>query len=1148
MNRARFPQIILIVVLALICPISLLGQAVNFAQIQGRVMDVTGANISGAKLQLTQGATGLVRATTSGTDGAYALPNLPVGTWDLRVSAPGFKEYIQKGILLTVGETPTIDVTMTVGAVSETVEVSADAAMVETHENSISTLIDNKRIMELPLDGRNAPQLIMLAGGAANPTLPSNDLNSTKNYGNGVGNGPSQTISVGGGQQNANNYLLDGGDNNHAFSNVNAPFPFPDAIQEFSVQSNGMSARYGFHAGATVNAVTRSGTNRFHGTAFEFLRNPIANAHNLVFANTLAPVDTMRRNQFGGTIGGPIVTNKLQFFTGYQGTRQSQSAPSTTVVVPTPAAINNGDFSSMMSAACQSSGTAKTLKSVNGVTITGNKVDPAKFNPQALAILQYVPPSSAASADPNGCGKISYTYPNVWNEDQGVVKLDWNMNNKQNLFGRYFLTDSRVPLAFDKTNILPQSQLSNQYARFQTATIGHNYQFSSNVVNALHLAATRMSINRGPANDLINPASVGINVPSPVPNGLVLSISSYWATGGGSSMPGYFVNNMYQIADDVDIVRGKHQLAFGVDFMSMWLNYLSTFQENGQFTFGGTYSGDNLVDFMLGFPSNFIQGNPEKENWKFKYLGLYAHDNYRLRSNLVLNYGIRWEPYFPAIDDMYRGSHFDASRFLANQRSSVYPNAVPGLQYCGDAGIPCNFANNQWKQFSPRVGIVWDPRNNGLMTLRASYGLFYDSPEMYYFDRYADNSPFGSGVSFAPLASSGGNLTNPYAGQGSIPQFPLPFPKPGDPNAYFPVNGVYINNDLNVRPMYVQNWNFSFETQMAPDWLLALSYIGSKSTHIWAGYEANPGMNVPVPASVSSTVPTCSSFTGTKAAPSTSNTNCRRALILANPATGQFVSNLTTLWDGANGHYNSMLATVKHRMTHNFTMMGNYTWSHCISDQDFTGELTNSRPTLYPSSVLSQDLNALKADHGDCGFDIRNSLNLSLVATTPKFEGWKGILLSNWQLAPLMTYRTGIALTVLTGKDTALLGSTTSFKDRPNQVGDPLSGACGNGVQVGTRDCWFNTGAYASPANGAFGNVGRNSMRGPSSFTLDTALSRRIPLAESKDLTLRFEAFNVLNHPVLGNPVLGMNSSNFGKIQSQSGNSRTLQIAAKFNF
>ncbi len=1122
----------------------LFGQAVNFAQIHGRVTDSTGAAVAGAQITATQTDTGLVRTTTTGSEGNYVLPNLPIGLYQLKISAGGFRDHVQKGIVLNVGESPMLDVKLSVGSVTETVEVNADAALVETHENSISTLIDNKRIMELPLDGRNAPQLILLSGGAANPTLTSNDLNSTKNYGNGNANGPSQTISVGGGQENANNFLLDGGDNNDAFSNINAPFPFPDAIQEFSVQSSGLSARYGVHAGATVNVVTKSGTNSYHGNVFEFLRNPYVNAHHVMFTPP-APGsrdDTIKRNQFGGTLGGPIKKDKLLFFLGFQSTRQTASSQPTTVIVPTPAAITGGDFSVMMSAGCQSSGKAKTLKTVNGVTITGNKVDPTKFNPSALALLKFVP----ASTDAAGCGKISYAFPQIFNEDQGIAKVDWNMSSKHSIFTRYFATDSRAPLPFDKTNIIPQSVVSNQFARFQTLAIGDTYTLNSGLVNSFHLTGTRLAINRGPADDMINPASLGITVPSPIPNGLVLSISNYFATGGGSSMPGHFDNNLYQVADDVDIVHGKHQLSFGVNVMKMQLNYLSTFQSNGQFTFGGNLSGDNLVDFMLGFPSNFAQGNPEAENWRYTYWGVYAHDNIKLKQNLTLNVGIRWEPYLPSADAANRGSHFDFAAFMAGTHSKVFPNAPAGLTYCGDAGVPCAFADHKLGHFSPRIGLIWDPTKQGNMTLRAGYGLFYDSPEMYFFDRYADNSPFGSGVSFTPKIASGGTLSNPYGGQAGVPQFPLPFPKPNDPNAFFPLNGVYINNDFDVKPMYVQNWNVSFERQITPTWLMTLSYLGSKTTHVWVAYEANPGLNVATVATPSAAAGGSGCTAGQAA--TTSNTNCRRALVVANPTQGQYFSNLTSLWDGANAEYNALLASVKHPLGNNFTLLSNYTWSHCISDQDFTGELTNSRPDLFVSPISNPNFSVLSGDRGNCGFDVRHSMNLSVVANSPKFNGVTGVLLNNWQIAPLLTYRTGTFFSVLTGVDTALTGTTTSFKDRPNQVGDPSSGTCANGAVVGDRNCWFNTAAYASPTSGTFGNVRRNSLSGPGAFTFDTAISRRFAVTESKALTLRMETFNLFNHPVYGNPNASANSANFGKILSQVGNGRTFQAAVKFNF
>ncbi|MGB7623848.1 MAG: carboxypeptidase regulatory-like domain-containing protein, partial [Terriglobia bacterium] len=441
-----------VLVLVAFTPSTLFGQAVNYAQIQGRIMDETGAVVPGAQIKVTQVATGLVRTTPSNDEGQYFLPNLPVGPYQLRVTMHGFRDYIQDGIVLQVGVTAQIDVKLQIGAVTAVVQVEADTGMVETRQNSISTVIDNSRIMELPLNGRNAPNLIMIAGAASNNSLPSQDLMSSKNYGNGT-SGASQTISVAGGQQNANNYLLDGGDNNDAFSNVNSPFPFPDAIQEFSVQNNGLSARYGVHAGAVINVVTKSGTNNFHGNLFEFLRNPITNAQHEHFT-PVAPGfkdDTMKRNQFGGTLGGPIKKDKLTFFVGYQGTRQASTPPPIATHVPTSAALA-GDFSTMMSGACQSNGKAKTLKA----PFVNNRINPSLYNAASLALAKYLP----AAADP--CGNVSFTIPGIVNEDMVVSKVDWNLSDKHTFFTRYLFTDFRAPVAFDASNILPQGQTASQ--------------------------------------------------------------------------------------------------------------------------------------------------------------------------------------------------------------------------------------------------------------------------------------------------------------------------------------------------------------------------------------------------------------------------------------------------------------------------------------------------------------------------------------------------------------------------------------------------------------------------------------------------------------------------------------------------------------
>src|SRR5215813_3493913 len=369
------------------------AQAVAVAEVSGAVSDSSGAAIPGAAVKITQTETQLTRSTVSDPQGRYVFPNLPVGPYQLEIDANGFKSYRQAGIVLQVGNNVQVNVVMQIGSMSERVEVTAAASMVETKENTVSQVIDQQRIMELPLNGRQPTQLILLSGAAL--TTPGGGMVVSKNYFS------STTISVAGGQANGVNYLLDGGDNNDSFTNVNLPIPFPDALQEFSVQTSSLPARFGLHPGAVVNAVTKSGTNDLHGSLFEFLRNGDLNAR-----NTFAPVhDSLKRNQFGGTLGGRVIKDKLFFFGGYQGTRQRSDPPQTTSFVPN-AAVMNGDFSIIDSAAstggCVSGSTGRTLKDpTTGQPFPGNQIPVNRFNPQSLNLLKYIPSSS------NQCGKLT---------------------------------------------------------------------------------------------------------------------------------------------------------------------------------------------------------------------------------------------------------------------------------------------------------------------------------------------------------------------------------------------------------------------------------------------------------------------------------------------------------------------------------------------------------------------------------------------------------------------------------------------------------------------------------------------------------------------------------------------------------------------
>lgn len=1106
MKRAYWIAWVPLLLLAL-APARLRAQAVANAQVHGTVTDQTGAVVPNAQIEATQMATGTVRRTTSNADGVYVLPNLPVGPYTVTVRASGFQRYVQSGIILQVGNNVAINVKLTVGAVSQEVNVNANTTMVQTQNTSVSEVIDQRRMVDLPLNGRLATDLIILAGAALHSPV-TGDFASSKNYSS------SAVISVAGGQGNGNNYLMDGADNNDSFSNVNLPYPFPDALQEFSVETNGLSARYGLHPGAVVNVVTKSGTNHFHGDLFEFVRNGSFNARNWAAATQ----DTLRRNQFGGTIGGPVKKDKLFFFFGYQGTRTRTTPPNTISHVPTAAALA-GDFSTLESSTCQSKGARTITNPFTGQPFANGQVSTSLFNQQALNLLRNIPPSS----DP--CGEIVYGIPNPNNEDQYIGRADWTITPKQSFFARYFITSYDAPPIFDGKNLLTTTQAGiNQ--RSQNFVLGHTWSITPTTVNTAHASWSRLRDDRGPASNLFNEASLGINIFQTAPIFSQFSISNYFNVGCGTCAPGHFNRNSWQLADDVDSIHGKHQITFGADWIHNQLNEWNVFQGNGPFSFNGTYSGDPLLDLMLGLPSSFIQGDPEAQNWRQNYIGLYAQDDIRVNSRLNVHAGLRWEPYLPPVDKFGRGSYFSMQGFLAGTRSSVYTTSPAGLLFVGDPGIPRGYTNHNLAQFDPRVGFAWDIKGDGKQTLRASYGIFYDTPEDFYGDRYSDAPPWGSSVS-PTLGPTAGNLTNPFAAYPGGNPFPLAFPPPK--NAVFPLEGTYVNFSLNQKPTYMQQWDLSFQRQFSHNWLISATYIGNHTVHVWGGNELDP-------AEFLSAAQCAAAGISASKCESTSSTNQRRVLYLANPAQGVYYSTIAQNYDGAYANYNALLLSARHRFSQDFTLLTNYTYSHCLSLTDFTGELTG------PSFQNPADPGA---DYGNCGFDLRGNFNASLVATAPKFHGrWTGRLLSGWQVSPIISYHTGFWFSPSSGADNSLTGVNN---DRPNEVTGVnfyTSGAC---ATVAPCMNYFNPADYTKNPKGTFGDAGRNSIRGPGYFDIDTSVSRYFQIREGQRLEARFEAFNVGNNVSFNNPTNNITSGRFGLITGAN-NPRILQLALKYYF
>ena len=1048
------------------------AQAVAGSQVSGVVKDATGGVLPGVEVTITKTDTGAVRTVFTGADGAFVFPSLPVGPYKLKVVLQGFNTYVQEGIVLQVNSNPTIDVAMTVGSVGEQVTVTASAATVETRSTGVGQVIDNQQVTEIPLNGRQATELIFLSGLAT--SAPAGDLNTNKNF-------PTVTISVAGGQANGITYIMDGGTHNDPFNNLNLPTPFPDALQEFKVETSSLPARYGHHAASAVNLVTKSGTNAFRGNAFDFIRNYRFNARNF-FAPTR---DSLKRNQFGGTLGGPILKDKLFFFAGYQGRVEKSNPPTTVSFVPT-AAMLAGDFTAVAGAGC----TPRTLNAAAG--FVNNRINPALFSPIALKFLEHVPVSN----DP--CGRLQYGVPTDNTEHQTLARTDYTVNGSQSVFGRYLYAVYDNPATYDGKNALTLSR-TGQNNQVHSVVAGHNWVLSPSMINAFHVTWNR-TINDRPMPEYFSPADLGSSVYSPQRGYMGVSVTNGFNIGTGGTNPGYFNSDSFQLANDIDMVRGRHQISFGGNWIRTKIETVNNRPTNGQFTFNGQATGLGLADFMLGRVSNFLQGNPVYDFDENDYVGAYLQDEWKIRQNLTLNIGLRWEPYLAIKNSLDYVSNFDEARFDQGIKSRVYPQAPAGLLFPGDPGFPGSAAmHNKLNQFAPRVGLVYQV--NEKTAFRGGWGRFYDTPHLFFNTRFANNPPWGAQIT---LTSPAGGFANPYL------TYPggNPFPALADGwrTGAFPTAGVYVNAPLDTEPTSLQQWNVGAQRELK-GWLLTGSYLGNHSSHLWRATELNYAVYSP------------GATTGT--------TNARRRLVLKNPAVGQFYGTIAQLDDTGEGTYHGMLLSAQKRLRGGFSALTNYTLSRCMSDPATT-EITG--PTIVDPS--NPDL-----DYSYCDSDRRHVLNLSFVARTPSFSNAAmNVLLGGWQIAPLLRWQSGSRFSVTTGVDNALSGMGGQ---RAVQVLDDVYGD-------GSVNKYLNAAAFTSPAAGTYSTLKPNAFVGPAQFQNDMALTRTFRVA-SRPFQFRWEVFNVLNKANFNNPTSGLNSTNFGRILT-AGQPRIMQFALKYAF
>jgi hypothetical protein len=1155
----------------LLSPPEASAQIAGTGNIQGTVTDSTGAVVPRASVILTDESTLVARRTTSDSAGVYVLPGVPISTYDLSVTAPGFKTYEQKGIVLEVGSSIAINAALAVGTAEMKVEVQSEGLSLQTEDASFKQTIDQEAVTEMPLNGRQMTSLITLSGGSS--SAPGNDFTGSKySY-------QTISVSVAGGNGNTTLWRLDGGDNQDYMGNGNLPFPFPDAVSQFSVESTVLGAQDGEHTGGMVNVVTRSGTNTYHGSAFEFIRNNFIDATNFYSTSK----DTLHQNQYGGTFGGKIIRDKLFGFAGYQHTKADQSQASTEALVPTADNLV-GNFSVTDGPNCEASGKmVQLLDPLTGAKIPGDVyAAPPTFNAQALALQKYLPAINPA-VDTQNCGLVSYSIPSETFDNSFVTRVDYTLNPKNNLFARYFIDGYQAPAFYSPTNILITTQSGN-IERVQSGTLGWAYTVTPNLVNAAHATVMRRVNNRGYAPDDINAATLGVDLYQAVKNGLQISEGKF-SIGGGTNSVSHFNDNTLAVDDDVTWIHGRHQIVFGGEWVQNELNIGNAYESNGVFTFSGEYSGsgpnggtvigDQNLDFLWGTLSAFQQSKQEQNALRGPIPSLYAQDTFHATKRLTLVAGLRWGPNFMPVDVFNRGSVFNMSDFLSNTFSTVYPTAPAGVLFYGDKGVPRGFTQNSPWQFSPNVGASFDPTGNGRTIFRAGAELAYDKPNFFTGQRTNQNPPFATAISNTQTSGTGPlSFSAPWS-VGSITSSPFPQPiKPaaGSDVTFYP-QSQYIVMPSQFHPAYTIQWTLSMQQQFSRGWQFQLDYIGNRTIHDPLGLPLSPAVFVPGVWGAGGTGCAGIVTTGPAAVkPGAAGTNCsttknensRFALTIANPAQGNQIEGSgggsVLVGDEGTANYNGMVATIQHRLSSTFSLLANNTWSKCLDIFDGEGDI---------ASTEIENPNNPRLDYGPCGFDYRDVANVVIVARSD-FHGFNrpvGMLINGWELAPLMHVTSGAPINVTSGQDNSL---TDIGNDRPNLVPgvspyhkvkfNKASGEANREylnpaafAQV-TAPCGSNTNGCAQL--GTYGNVSKNAFRTPPFFQLDSQISRVFPLHERLSLDLRLEAFNVLNHPDFAVGSLGSNqaitSSTFGQVSSTqstpSNQARVFQGSVKIVF
>jgi len=1165
------------------CTVAVLSAAMAWASvggsISGRVKDPSGSVVPNADVTVREVNTGLSYHAHTDSKGYYTLPVLPVGHYELKVQATGFRGYERRNIVLDTNAALTLDASLQVGSVDQTVSVNDNTLHVETVSTQLGEVITGRQMTAVPLNGRSYTDLLSLQAGVA----PATSITSTtvQDVGatilNPSGTLNPGTVSVNGQREFANFFSVNGADAEEDVNAGTAIIPNLDAIAEFRIITSNFDAEYGEFSGGQISVITKSGSNQFHGSAFDFLRNTSLDARNY-FSPTRG---AFRQNQFGGTFGGPIRHDKIFFFADYQGTRQTQGIDTGNISVPSNAdrAGNLLDQSSNLAGAVGGPYFANLLTQKLGYTVVSgepyyvsgcttsaqcvfpNAVIPmSAWSTPAQRMLQYIPAPNTAN------GFATSSFNQILRDDKAGLRID--ANTHLGLLSAYYFIDD-----FNLDNPYPVAQSGASVPGFDALTtgraqliaLGDTKTFSSSAVNELHFSYMRDFTNLGqPVGGLgVSLTSQGFanadgtsSIVALDPKGQSVENLNFngFSTGAAANQL-IQTNNIYQVSDVFSKVLGSHTMKFGGEFHADQVNAHPIAQFNGSFVFSGQETGVDFADFLIGVPSQYNQSQLNPFYARNKYAGLFAQDSWQARPSLTLNYGLRWDRVAP-----WSEKYNQISTFVPGAQSVVFPGAPPGILYPGDPGIPNTLAPIGNRSFSPRVGLAWSPQSEagsflekilgspGTTSVRASFGNFYTAIDALSVSVLAANAPYGTTYTSPAPPLFATPFITAASGQNNGQPFPYTFaplnssrsnPDPNiDWSTYEPISGI-PGYDIHNRAPYTEEWMLSMERQAGPNTVFTASYVGTASHRQRVLIEPNAGnpalcLSLSQPSEVQPGTLTCGpGGEDTVYFPiAGGQVNGTRGPLGPNFGSNALQSNI------GHANYNALELSARHT-SGRLEFSAAYTYGKSLDQSSNVGEEVNPfNPAL--SYALSS-------------FSVKHNFVVSYEYQLPFDELFHPNRLSRgWSLSGITHFASGFPITMINNGDNSLIGTNpnginNSSIDEPDYSGGALH--LNHNPRTNMNN-YFDTTAFSMNTLGTPGTAKRRFFYGPGADNYDMAVAKKLSLTESKFLLFRVEAFNVFNHTQFNGPssVDGdIGSSTFGDAISATP-PRIMQGALKLNF